>query len=290
MNKEIEKLLDRLIPRGGETPNCIHVSLEEYLSRVSNLNRKLQGVKHRMNCWTELSEEHLKRFDETAGKRFKGDKIDESRITRMSFSLRDTRLENEFEMLLYSISCSLAALTRVIASFIKGSPDFHSHSKLSTLLLRHEEFKNIQETVTKALNSWAEALTERRDAATHYIALSVASSYENFKNNSASAVTISKIGISKKPLKYVSLWEDEVPVIGGAQHTSIVFDNSSEVKEEHKLLDAQNRLIVQRDSQLPKKTELIDGGVFVANLYKDFQGYVEVVLSYLDQHMERKSS
>lgn len=52
----VEKCLDDLIPRGGRKPNQIAVSLEDYLSRIAMLNRKIRGVKHSGEVGSDFSE------------------------------------------------------------------------------------------------------------------------------------------------------------------------------------------------------------------------------------------
>ena len=60
--EKINKLLDSLVPRGEKQRPSLHVSIEEYLSRLANLNRKLIEVKYRMECWERISSEHTQRF------------------------------------------------------------------------------------------------------------------------------------------------------------------------------------------------------------------------------------
>lgn len=288
MRKKIDIILDSLVPRDGETPECIYISLEEYLSRLSNLTRKLRGVNHRMKCWKAICKEHRMEFDRVANSR---NNLKLPKSGKFGYSLIDPRLENEFEVLLYSILSTLSALTRVVACFLKSSTDFHSHSKLPTILLKHEKLKQSQLIVANACNLWADELTARRDAATHYVALTVTSSFERSKSNSSSLKkTVSRIAISKKPLKYVSLWEDILPTLGGSQHTSIIYDESSDIKEEHELLDKKNRLIVRRNSPLPNKPEVIDGEKFVQSLLKKFDEYVITLLSSFQQVIQGSSS
>lgn len=280
IDKKIEMIIDSLIPRGGEKPDSIYVSLEEYLSRLSNLNRKLHGVKYRMECWSTICEEHKIEFDKVLSrdsmKQLEKDKL---KITTFSYSSIDLRLENEFEMLLYSLTSTLSALTRVVACFLKGSTQIHSHSKLCDILLKHPGFKRSCSIVANASSSWAKGLTDRRDAATHYIALSVTSSIVHSKSDSLPIKkTVIRIGISKKPVKYVSIWEDVLPTIGGSSHTKISYNNKKETNE---LMDSKEKIIIRRESPLENPPELIDGEKYMQSLYMDFQVYIKELLHSL---------
>ncbi len=181
-------------------------------------------------------------------------------------------------------------MTRVVACFLKNSTDFHSHSKLPATLLRHERLKQSQLIVANACSLWADELTARRDAATHYVALTVTSSFERSKTNSSSIKkTVSRISISKTPLKYVSLWEDTLPTLRGSQHKSIIYGDSNGKKEEHELLDMEERIIVRRNSPMPEKPEVVDGEKFVKSLLKNFDDYISKLLSSLLQVLQSKS-
>ena len=187
MCKKIDQLIDSLVPRGGERPNSIHVSLEEYLSRLSNFNRKLKGVNYRMDCWTLICKEHKAKFDEKANsKEIENIFLEQGNSKKMTFyyPLREIRIENEFEMLLYSITSTLSTLSRVIACFIKGSTQIHSHTKLPDILLKQNEFKQLHSMVARASGSWTKDLADRRDASTHYIALGITSSLTHSKAGS----------------------------------------------------------------------------------------------------------
>ena len=57
-NKYIRSLIDNLVPRGGEKPVNVYVSLEEYLSRLANFNRKFAGTNYRIQTWKKVFEEN----------------------------------------------------------------------------------------------------------------------------------------------------------------------------------------------------------------------------------------
>ncbi len=279
MDNKISEVIDKLIPRGGNKPDRICVSLEEYLSRLSNLNRKLYGTKHRMTQWKKLCEEHLTEFSKS---RLVQEPIDfgENRLGSVfTYSSRDIRLENEFEVLLYSITSALSSVARVVACFIKNSTHFHSHSKLYDLLKKQKDFEDIQLLVSEACDVWATEFIDRRDIATHYIALSITSSVSaSKKGNEIESKTVTKIALTKKPIKYVSLWDDILPTLNGSSHEAQFGSDGEEI---HKLLDAKNQVIVLRESPLPEKPEMIDGEKYVDTVYEYFNQYILNLLSAL---------
>jgi len=279
MENKISEVIDKLIPRGGNKPNGIYVSFEEYLSRLSNLNRKLYGTKHRMTQWRKLCEEHLTEFNKS---RLVQEPIAfvENRLGSVfTFSSRDIRLENEFEVLLYSITSALSSVARVVPCFIKNSTHFHSHSKLYDLLKKQKDFDDIQLLVSKAGDVWATELINRRDIATHYIALSLTSSVSfSKKGKEVESKTITKIALTKKPIKYVSLWDDILPTLKSSSHEAQFGSDGEEI---HKLLDAKNQIIVLRETPLPEKPEMIDGEKYVDTVYQNFNQYILDLLSAL---------
>ena len=178
-----EKHLDDLIPRGGNKPDCLHISLEDYISRVAMLARKISGLKHRKQCWDSTTSDHLLNFkgmtDKLYLKNRKTDKEPQNKKIEHVFHLRDTRLENEFEVFIYSLRSSLTILTKLIASFLAGRTTIHSHSKLRENLCKKKDWPSLENLINQACESWIIELTDRRDAATHYVALTATSSYSS---------------------------------------------------------------------------------------------------------------
>lgn len=288
MSKTIAKTIDKLVPRHEKIPKNIHVSLETFLSRLANFNRKFHGTKYRLTQWNSLCAEHKLEFEKsiTAAKKFKLNK--KTRATRFNLSLTDSRIENEFEALLYSFSSTLTALTRLIACFMKGSTDFKSHSKLSSTLKSHANLSRIQLVVDKARDFWANELKNRRDAATHYIALSIQSTFINTKSNSSrSKKNVIHIGITKTSTKSVSIWEDIIPTIGGTVHQSVIREENGHTKETHELLDNEKRLILHSEHPIPPKPELIDGEKYVRLLHRNLNSYISKVLMELKYYSNR---
>ena len=280
------KGIDALIPRGGGKPNQIAVSLEEYLSRVAMFSRKIKGVMHRKNCWDRITKEHLVKFEnmnyESSKENTEGVIPKKGKMT-YKFSLRDIRLENEFEVLIYSVRSSLTMLTKVISAFLKGQTTLHSHSKLKKNLSTTDKWPELSALVNEACNEWIDNLTERRDAATHYVALTATSdlAIESDKSN-VIKVQRNTVSILKQPLKFVSVWWDDIPALGGASHasTTVTHDDGS-IIEAHELFDATGNLLARRNAKRPELPEVIDGREYVDSLMRNYENYIVKVASEL---------
>lgn len=282
MLNDIKLIIDKLVPRGGGKPLTIHVSLEEYLSRLANFNRKITGTYYRIDSWKKLFEENkivfekqMKSMDDrdsfTSGKSEKSFK---------TFSFRDAGLENEFEVLLYSMTSTLSSLTRIVVCFLEGSTQSHSHSKLPNILSKYPDFNKSYSLVVDACKLWTDELTKRRDAATHYIALSASSFIKHSKSELDTIdKTFSHLQIIKYPEKYNSLWDDELPTLGGSSQ-SHGFDskNGSQI---HELMDLNGVIVVRREQPLEEKPEFIECEEYLQKLCFNFEQYVKNVLSSL---------
>lgn len=281
MNNDIRLLLDNLVPRGGVKPTTIYVSLEEYLSRLANFNRKVAGTYYRINCWEKICEENKIEFEKRLNSADNWNAFAETdlKIENTSFSSRDSGLENEFEVLLYSITSTLSSLTRIVVCFLKGSTQVHSHSSLSKVLLKYPDCNKSQTIVSNACNLWANELTKRRDAATHYIALTATSFIKHTKSESNTIErSFSQIQIPKYSTKYNSLWEDELPTLGGSSFLKMTYDTGDEINE---LKDSNGVTIVKRDLPLEKRPEFIDAIEYVQELFLYFEEYIKDVFDSL---------
>jgi hypothetical protein len=290
MDNQINLLLDKLIPRGGDKPTIIQISFEEYLSRLSNFNRKFTGLMYRMECWDKLCKNHKEKFDKGLVSQLLRQSVEESKFkkTTMSYSLRDIKLENEFEAVLYSMTSVLNVLTKIVACFLEGSTQIHSHTKLPSTLLKRKDFEQLHIIVSNAANAWGRQLTERRDAATHYIALSITSTVSHSKSDNVLLTNNElKIGIPKTSTKYNSLWEDDLPTYGASEHVATKYDTGSEI---HELNDSDGNLIVKRESHLPDKPELIDGENYIQDLYNGIKIYIKDVFTWLSIKLKENSS
>ena len=249
-------------------------------------NRKIKGVMHRKSCWDRITKEHLLKFEKMVQKN--SNKNIEGLIPRKgkmtcTFSIRDIRLENEFEVLIYSVRSSLTILTRVIAAFLKGKSDLHSHSKLRESLIKTQNWPKLSAIVNKACHEWIDDLTNRRDTATHYVALTATSSSTiEIEDSNAIKVQTNRVSIPKQPLKYVSVWWDDIPVLGGASHSSTSVTNpDGNIIEAHGLFDGTGNLLVRRNTHLPKLPELIDGKEYCNNILRTCEDYFVKVASEL---------
>lgn len=280
MISDIDNLIDKLVPRGGDKPDAIHTSLEEYLGRLSSLNRKISGTKYRMQSWQTICQDHKSEFKKRVNSLdlLKMHENATFKSLTITFSSTDVRVENEFEMLLYSLISTLNTLTRVIACFLKGSTQIHSHSKLPDILLKHADLKSCYRIAFAAANSWAGELTIRRDAATHYIALLTDSTIKHSKAASTGFnTTILHVGIPKVPTKHISIWTDQLPTKGGSKSTIM---HGTEGEQLLELRDHQENLIVQREQPL-QPVELIDGEQYIGNVYESFKKYIIEILNLL---------
>jgi hypothetical protein len=275
----LDELLDVLVPRGGTQPSYLCVSLEDYLSRLAVLSRKIDGVRHRKEQWDKIVDEHLSKFQDLKSEWQKlSNKVPELNGF-LSCGLRNIRVENEFEVILYSICGTLSALTKVIATFLKGNERMHSHSRLPSVLLHHD-WGSLADIVSKALYEWIEDVVCRRDAATHYVALTAESMLGYpMRGNTSQKPDILGVAITRKPIKYVPLWLDNVPVIGGTSTLStFASDNSWMIKD---IRDTNDQLILQRSGEPPLLPEMIDGREYINVTVRRLEDYIADVLREL---------
>lgn len=204
-----------------------------------------------------------------------------------TFSLRDIRLENEFEVLIYSVRSSLTMLTRLISAFLKGKTDLHSHSKLQKILNSSDDWPVLSAIVNEACHNWINDLTKRRDAATHYVALTATSSLSiKIEKPNVTNVQKNTVSIPKQPLKFVEIWWDDIPVLGGTLHSSTtVTNNDGNIIEAHGLFDGAGNLLVRRNTKPSELPELIDGREYCNNLIKSYEEYFVKVASELKTKM-----
>ncbi len=286
----IAQALDAIVPRGGTKPRCVHISLEDYLSRVANLHRKLQGAKYRRERWDALARKHVNKFRRLS-KSVKTQIPTQPRDSMSSeFTLGDIRLENEFEVLLYSVSSSLSALTRVVASFLPGSAEQHSHSRLERVLQETAGFERLFALVSKANSSWVNDLKDRRDAASHYVALSLKSTIVRSSSGSNAKQTITQIAIPESPQRFVSVWEDSLPTIGGTSHVTTSIKNAKSLVVTHELFDGVGTIVLRRDVPLQPRSKLVDGGRYVERTYDTFEDYILAVLLVLEKRFRCNGS
>jgi len=275
----LDEYLDALVPRGGMQPSCLHVRLEDYLSRLAVLDRKILGVRHRKEQWGKVVSAHVAKFQNLEQKW--GHLALDALVPNITLQcgLRDVRAENEFEVILYSICGTLSALTRVVAAFLKGSERMHKYSNLQSVLLRHGWY-SLAKIVGKASDEWIQDVVCRRNAATHYVALTAASMLGYVQHDNDSRVKYSiAVAITKKALNYVPVWLDDVPVIGGTSTLSTeASDGSLTIKD---IYDKNNHLILQRSGEPLEVPEMIDGVEYVDAVVRNLEDYTRNVLQEL---------
>ena len=277
---DVQDYIDLLIPRGGESPKCISVTLEEYLSRLAILYRKILGVQHRKEQWDKTVASHSDRFGQLLDEWPTTNYVEGPKI-KSSFSLRSVRLENEFEVLLFSVCGTLSMLTRVVAAFLSGNEDLHSHEKLAKVLLRRTGWSRLAEIVGKARVEWADDVFARRDDASHYIALTAPSVFHGKDKESPSAI---QAAIPRDPERFVSPWLDDVPAIGGTiiMSSSITEDDGTVISETHGIYDMDGELLVKRTSPRPL-LPVMDGSAYVNETMEHLGRHIIDVLRKLHE-------
>jgi len=271
---EVEKCIDLLIPRGGELPKCIFVSLEDYLSRLAILYRKILGVEHRKAQWNKIVASHSEKFSQLIKKWPTTNYLEKPRVTS-NFSLRSLRVENEFEVFLFSVCSTLSILTRVVAAFLSENQDLHSHEKLSKVLLRKTKWNSLAGIIEEARAQWVDDVFRRRDDATHYVALIAPSIFYGKKDEDKESTSMIQVSIPKGPERFVSIWLDEVPAVGGTirMSSSITEDDGTIISETYEIYDMDRRLLFRRTSP-PRLSPMIDG-----------REYMDETIEYLDYHI-----
>ncbi|CAN5604117.1 hypothetical protein BH11BAC5_BH11BAC5_37560 [soil metagenome] len=281
---DIRVLIDNLVPRGGEKPSSVYVSLEEYLSRLANFNRKIAGINYRIQTWEKVCEENEIEFK----KRLNSLDNESMKYKTFTLSSRDSRLESEFEVLLYSLASTLSSMTRIVGCFLEGSTQIHSHTGLSSVLSKYHNFSQTYQIAVDACSLWGDELTKRRDAATHYIALSVTSFIQITKKGlNLSEKCFAQIQIPKYPTKYNSLWEDVLPTLEESTYSRLVHEDGKEI---HELKDQNGIIIVKREKHLEKRPELIEARQYVQNLCSSIEEYIQAILNSLLPKLKTQKS
>ncbi|MBN1391336.1 MAG: hypothetical protein JW947_00875 [Sedimentisphaerales bacterium] len=132
----IDLIFDRLIPRNGTSNPNIVIDINEYLSRLGTLKRKYLGSLYRYEVWLNVVDAHKKNLKNDIksmkGKNKKKKSLNTKilKINEESFelSLRDLKVENEFESYLSTIASLFDVIARLISSFLKGSASCHDLS------------------------------------------------------------------------------------------------------------------------------------------------------------------
>jgi len=293
----IDRLFDQLVPRNNVRNSKIVIEKQEYLSRLSTLKRKYLGVEYRYENWRKVVEVHNEEFKDLK-ERFRNlEKLDKeerelenTRYSRSSgFAKRDLKVENEFEVFISSVSSLLDVLVRFIASFLKGSESCHSISKIEKILKNKQGFKKIYNIISVANKKWLNELKVRRDSSTHYIMISAHSKYSYTQELSEEYEKTIKIGIPQYPIKgkSVSIWDEDIPVIGGHRMGSCNLKTNEENEiEEHEIFDATGRSIYRYNGRLYNEQDLIDGETYLKNIMKNLDAFIFIILRQLSKKVK----
>jgi len=173
-------------------------------------------------------------------------------------------------------------LTRVVAAFLKGNVTLHSHSHVEAVLREHPGWVILADVVKRARQDWADDMTVRRDRGTHYVALSAASRTEQKVREGQELMSTVEIGIPLNPRHGLSVWWDEVPVVGGTSIGSlgITHDDGTSCSA-HAAYDPDGRLILARRGALPEQPEMQDGLQYIERLHRQFEDHIVAVTGIL---------
>lgn len=297
---EIDRRCDQLVPR-NDVPNPeIIIQKGEYLSRISSLKRKYLGVQYRYEKWEKVVGAHKKSFHESVRnwRKHEGDaqELQDSKYSsRTSLSRgfglsgRDLKVENEFEVFVSSVVSLSSVLARFIASFLKGSESSHSISKIESILKDKPSFKELYNVVLAANKNWLNELKTRRDSSTHYIMLSALSKYSYWQESSGEFENIVIVGIPRNPTKgkSVSMWNEDIPVIGGQRDHSWSIKIGEDIEiEAHEIFDIRGRSLFRHNGKLPNNLSLIDGETYLHDVNKYLDAFIIEVLAILSKKVK----
>lgn len=285
----IDLIFDQLIPRNSVSNPKIVIDIEEYLSRLSTLKRKYLGSIYRYEVWQDVVNIHKQNLE----KHIKSvpEENEEKEITEygnysigFSLSLRDLKVENEFESYLSTVSSLFNVLARFISSLLKGSERCHSLSKIHKITKDKAGFKKLSKLIENAKNNWIDDLKIRRDSTTHYVMVSAHSKYNLRENSGGKKESTVIVGIPRLPTKGKSIpvWLEDIPVIGGQRQcsTMIKINEDSEI-EAHEFFDVLGRSILRHNEKINTKFDLIDGEKYVCNIRNNLERFICEILMNL---------
>jgi hypothetical protein len=283
MKKDINYYFDSVIPRGLKDQPNIFVTSSDYLSRIATLNSKYWGVKYRKEQWDQLYEKKLLSFKKEVGAfQKKNEGLKKGMELTSSLVFRDTTIENEFEMFIYSVSCALSTLSCFVASFLNGKTKIHSHSKLAKTMVDNGDTLKLSELILDNINDWVYDLKFRRDAATHHIALLLKSKIEQKqKDNKVIAKDNVFLGIPKILKKYNIICEQNIPVLGGSisKSKSVTINFKEEITNE--ILDRNNNVIFKSNFKPELDIEYIDSFEYINSIDTKLEEYIINILKIL---------
>jgi len=286
---KIDSIFDQLIPRNSVSNPKIVIDIKEYLSRLGTLKRKYLGSLYRHQVWQDVVSIHKKKLENDI-KSIKEKKTEKKsldmKIKQESFdlSLRDLKVENEFESYLSTVASLFDVTARFISSFLKGSEQCHDLSKIHKITKDKAGFKKLSKLIENAKNSWIDDLKIRRDSTTHYIMVSAHSKYNLSENSSGKKESTIIVGIPRLPTKgkSIPIWLEDIPVIGGQRQcsTRIKINKDSEI-EAHEFFDVLGRSILRHNEKINTNFDLIDGEKYVCNIRNNLETFTCEILMNL---------
>ncbi len=274
--------LTALLPREGNKPGLkVLVSEEEYLARLASLGRKYQGVRHRHDEWGRHLTEARERFDRFREQSLDIDGLPEGAVAGVAVSFCDTRIENELEALLFAIRSTLDVLARLVAAHIPGKDGLKSYHKLRDVLHRDANGA-LAQAIDAAWRGWIEDMTERRDAAGHYVALSVRSEVRT-TGAAASPPTTERVFVAIPATgtkESISIWWTGLPLEVVNASTSYQPSGGSKI-EAHGLFDTDGSLIIRRNGPLPALPGMTNADEYVETLVNSLTEHLTLILQIL---------
>ncbi|MDD5326446.1 MAG: hypothetical protein PHY02_01370 [Phycisphaerae bacterium] len=284
----IDLIFDQLIPRNSVSNPNIVIDINEYLSRLGTLKRKYLGSLYRYEEWLNVVGAHKKNL-ENAIKSMKKEKNKKKKFFKVNeesfeLSLRDLKVENEFESYLSTVASLFDVTARFTSSFLKGSEQCHSLSGIHKITRDKTGFKELSKLIENAENSWIDDLKTRRDSTTHYIMISAHSKYNLRENSGGKKENTVIVGIPRLPTKGKSIliWLEDIPVIGGQRQKSSRFktNKDSEV-EAHEIFDVLGRSILRYNGKINTNFDLIDGEKYICDIRNNLETFIFEILMNL---------
>lgn len=277
--------IDGVIPRGETAPDSILTSREEYLARTAALWSRLEGLRYREDQWNQaVAQKRLQvgRVSNLADL-VAAPPVEDAAVTSIRTQNRFYSLENELEAVLYTARGSLDLLTRVVCTLLEGKTEVHSYSKLHKHIPGGPRFAAVAKCITEA-EKWTLELKSRRDAASHYCTLIVASTHERALHADGTRRDVTLfLGIPELQEKEsANVWDCDIPVIGGTKHrTERISSTDSPLVERRDVLDANDEMILSASGPYRPTPKLIDGEVYVRDLLAKLRHHVAQVLEFI---------
>lgn len=278
----VDRALRILIPRDGVKPGLpAVVTDEEYLARLASVGRKYHHVRYRLERWDWIVSQARSAFDaiDRTPPSWKG--LPDNATAGSAFSVADLRLDAELEAMLFALRGGLDVLARLVAAHVPGIEGVHSYRRLCSALEGKALSSALSPLIERAWTDWVADLTERRDAAGHYVALVVRSevrhqtSGDGGTSSEESFVAIPELGSRAS----ISIWHSGLPLHTQTAATAVT--RGASTIEAHGMFDDMGRLIVRRNGPLPQLPPMIDGDLYVRSAVAKLENHLCRVLGVL---------